>query len=372
MGGTPRCAPASPSLLHYNEFVNTWDAIVIGAGIIGLSVARELRKHGLGVLVVEKGGPGREASYAAGGMLADCANENPPALQALMTASAAAYPEFTHELCDESGDNVDLRSEGTLVLADHSPATTHPSCKTLSATQLAELEKGLAPVDMSGAWLPERSVDPRALCRAALKACRHRGVDISSGDPVSSLTVSEGRVTGLQTLKTSFAAAVVVNCAGAWSCQIAPYPVPTRPRKGQMLCVTMPKRDALRHVIRSPQVYLIPRSDGRLLIGATVEDVGYDKRVEPDTIQTLRESALRLVPGLREARMLEDWAGLRPGTPDDLPILGPTPIPGYFAATGHFRDGILLAPITAKLMAELIVNGRAGHEISSFSPQRFS
>jgi glycine/D-amino acid oxidase-like deaminating enzyme len=220
--------------------------------------------------------------------------------------------------------------------------------------------------------VPERSVDPRALSSAALKGCHHRGVDVSSGDEVVSVTLCDGRATGVATTKTSFQAALVVNCAGAWSCQVSPYPVPTRPRKGQMLCVTMPSRLFLRHVVRSPEVYLIPRSDGRLLIGATVEDVGYDKRVDPATIQRLRQSALNLMPGLRDARMLEDWAGLRPGTPDDLPILGATPIPGYFVATGHFRDGILLAPITAKLMAQVIVDGKTEYNLSPFSPERFS
>ena len=342
---------------------------MIGAGIIGLSLARELKKRSLRVLVVEKGEPGREASYAAGGMLADCGDENPTQLQALMTASAWMYPEFVHELEDESGANVDLRDAGTILLG--SLHRTNSSSKSLSSSELADLETNLAPVNLEAAWVAERSVDPRALSSAALKACRHRGVDISSGDAVLSVALSDGRVTGLTTAKTSFQTPIVVNCAGAWSCDMGPYAVPTRPFKGQMLCVAMPSRDFLRHVVRSPEVYLIPRSDGRLLIGATVEDVGYDKRVSPDTIQRLRQSALSLMPGLSEARILEDWAGLRPGTPDGVPILGTTPVPGYFVATGHFRDGILLAPITAKLMTELIVDGKVGQDLSPFACGRF-
>src|SRR5690349_15463550 len=351
--------------------VKTWDAIIVGAGIIGLSLARELSKRGLRILVVEKGEPGREASYAAGGMLADCGDENPAPLQPLMHASAAMHPEFVHELQDESGMHVDLRNQGTILLGSH---TGHPipSSKALSPTELSEMEPRLTPGDLAACWIPERSVDPRALSVAALKACKHRGVDISSGDAAMSVTVSHGHVIGVTTAKTTFQSAIVVNCAGAWSSQMTPYPVPTRPFKGQMLCVAMPARAFLRHVVRAPDVYLIARSDGRLLIGATVEDVGYDKRVDPGTIQHLRNSALQLVPGLADARILEDWAGLRPGTPDALPILGTTPIPGYFVATGHFRDGILLAPITATLMAQLIVDGKSGHDISKFSPQRFS
>lgn len=351
--------------------MKSWDAIVIGAGIIGLSLARELNKRGLRVLLVEKGEPGREASYAAGGMLADCGEENPPALQPLMSASAQMYPEFVHELEDESGVNCDLRGVGTILLEGQSTGRDLDSSKTLSTCELSELEKSLKPWN-SACWVAEQSVDPRALAAAAFRACRHRGVDISSGDPVTSLTLADGRIIGVATTKTNFAAGLVINCAGAWSCQIPGYKIPTRPRKGQMLCVALPSRDFLRHVVRSPEVYLIPRSDGRLLIGATVEDLGYDKRVDPDVIQRLRQSAIRIAPGLAEARMLEDWAGLRPGTPDDLPILGATPIAGYYVATGHFRDGILLAPITAKLMTQLVVDGKAEQGLTTFSPQRFS
>jgi glycine oxidase len=138
-----------------------------------------------------------------------------------------------------------------------------------------------------------------------------------------------------------------------------------------MLCVIMPEKELVRHVIRAPDVYLIPRSDGRMLIGATSEEAGFDKRTVPDTILTLRQSAINLVPKIADARILEAWAGLRPGTPDKLPILGPTSTPGYFVATGHFRDGILLAPITAKLMAELITRQRPRIDLEKFSPSRF-
>ena len=138
-----------------------------------------------------------------------------------------------------------------------------------------------------------------------------------------------------------------------------------------MLSVVMPEKHLLRHVIRTPDVYLIPRSDGRLAIGATVEEAGFDKRVVPETIQKLRKSALALVPKLADARILEAWAGLRPGTPDALPILGATATPGYFVATGHFRDGILLAPITAKVMAEVVAGNQPSLNLSAFSPSRF-
>jgi glycine oxidase len=150
-----------------------------------------------------------------------------------------------------------------------------------------------------------------------------------------------------------------------------PLGFPTRPVKGQMLCVAMPEKEFVRHVIRTPEVYLIPRSDGRMLIGATQEEAGFDKRTVPETIQKLRQAALDLVPKLAVARFLEAWAGLRPGTPDALPILGTTSTPGYFVATGHFRDGILLAPVTARVMGETICGEKTTLDLGAFAGSRF-
>jgi glycine oxidase len=183
--------------------------------------------------------------------------------------------------------------------------------------------------------------------------------------------LSDGRVSGVGTDKTHYAAPVVVNCAGAWAGQIGPHQFPTRPVKGQMLAVVGVPHGVLRHVIRSPEVYLVPRSDGRILIGATVEEAGYDKRTNADTIQRLHQAAVEMIPALAKGRVLEAWAGLRPGTPDDLPIMGATATPGYFVATGHFRDGILLAPVTAFVMAQLITGAKPEHELAAFSAHRF-
>ncbi len=352
--------------------MKTWDVIVIGAGIIGLSLSLELKRKGASVLVVERGQPGREASHAAGGMLVDCPLETPAALQPLATASARLYPEFARELEIESGMKVDLRDQGTILF----PSSAHLS---LSASQawplpapLAELEPALADFTRPALYLQERSVDPRALTAAALQAAKRRGVDISSGDEVTAVHVSNGQAAGVTTTKTSFHAAKVVNCAGAWSGQIPPHAFPTRPVKGQMLCLASPSRNLLKHVIRTPEVYLIPRSDGRILVGATVEEAGFDKRTGVPTIQRLRDAAIALIPELRHAKILQDWAGLRPGTPDALPILGATATPGYFVATGHFRDGILLAAITAQVMAEVITGTSCNHDLKPFSPARFS
>jgi glycine oxidase len=352
--------------------VKTWDVIVIGGGIIGLSLSIELRKKGASVLVVERGAPGREASYAAGGMLVDCPFETPAALQTLPTASARMYPEFVHELEVESGMKVDLRDQGTILFpsAEH---VSHPALQEAALpAPLAEFEPALAATDRPAFYLQERSVDPRAVTAAALQAAKRRGVDVSSGEEVAAVNVTDGRVTGVITTKTSFHAPKVVNCAGAWSGQIAPHTFPTRPVKGQMLYLASSTRNLLKHVMRAPEVYLIPRSDGRILVGTTVEEAGFDKRTDIATIQRLHHAAIAVVPELRNARILEDWAGLRPGTPDALPILGATATPGYYVATGHFRDGILLAPITAQVMAEVITGTGCPYDLTAFSPARFA
>lgn len=361
-------------LTLYNFFVKTWDVIVVGGGIIGLSLAIELRKRGATVLVVERGEPGREASHAAGGMLVDCPLETAPGLQQLATASGRMYPEFAHELEVESGMKVDLRENGAIVFGrpDHARDGPDFSLSSLLPAHLGKLEPALADADRPAFFLHERSIDPRALTAAAIKTAKNRGVDFSSGDPVTQVDSARGHAVGVTTTKTSFCGAKVVTCAGAWSGQIAPQPFPTRPVKGQMLCLVMGSRELIRHVIRSPEVYLIPRSDGRLLVGATVEEAGFDKRTDRDTIQRLHRAALALVPKLADAKILEDWAGLRPGTPDGLPILGATETPGYYVATGHFRDGILLAPITARIMANVITGDSAGFDLKAFDPARFA
>jgi len=343
--------------------------IIVGAGIIGLSLSLELRKQGASVLVIDKGELGRESSYAAGGMLVDHPGETAPALQPLAAASARIYPDFVEEIQVHSGHSVDLRDQGTIVFPP--PEHVDEMLSNSLPAPLAELEPEIADSNRTAFYLKERSVDPRALTAAAISAAKNRGVDISSADPVTEVNLSDGRVCGVSTTKTKFLAGKVVNCAGAWSGQIGPHAFPTRPVKGQMLCFVSQTRGLLKHVIRSPEIYLIPRSNGRILAGATVEEAGFDKRIDVETIQRLYRAAIAIVPALKNARMLEDWAGLRPGTPDAIPILGATPTHGYYVATGHFRDGILLAPVTARVMAQVIEGKTPDHNLDAFSPSRF-
>lgn len=354
--------------------MKNWDAIVIGAGIIGLSLAIELNKRGLRVLIVDKGEPGREASWAAGGMLADFPLEMPLALRDLAAASARMYPEFVHELEDESRLKIDLRHQGTLVFVDREVHQSAGLPASMSLSSLAELEPNLSSARISSLpaiSLNERTVDPRHLTTAAVAAAKHRGIDFSSGDQVLAVEIADGGVAGVRTMKTSFATGIVVNCAGAWAGEIAPHKFPTRPVKGQMLCVVMPQKEMVGRVIRAPEVYLIPRSDGRMVIGTTQEEAGFDKQTVPETIQRLRQAALEFIPRLADARILEAWAGLRPGTPDALPILGATSTPGYFVATGHFRDGILLAPVTARVMGQVIAGESPQFDLTAFRGERF-
>jgi glycine oxidase len=356
--------------------VKTWDVIIIGGGIIGVSLAIALRKRGATVLVVERGEPGREASHAAGGMLVDCPLETAPALQPLATASARIYPEFVYELEVESGMKVDLREFGTIVFLSEERAEKR-ALSVLQPAVVNELEPELATDNRAAFYLKERCVDPRALMAAALKTAKNRDVDFSSGDAVTAINLADGQIAGVTTTKTSFLAPRVVNCAGAWSGQITTgnvgrHSLPTRPVKGQMLYLLMPHRELIRHVIRAPETYLIPRSDGRLLVGTTVEEAGFDKRTETEAIQKLYRAAIKLVPKLQGAKILEDWAGLRPGTPDALPILGATSTPGYFVATGHYRDGILLAPVTAEIMTAVLEGKKPEYDLAAFSPQRFA
>ena len=199
--------------------------------------------------------------------------------------------------------------------------------------------------------------------QAALAAARNLGVEIRGHTAVTEIRAHDNSVEVL-TEAENHAAASVVDCRGAW------FGTPVRPRKGQMLYV-QPQFGLLQHVLRAPEVYIVPRSSGKILIGATVEDVGFDKSVDPSAIQQLLNAAEKYLPELASAPITHSWAGLRPGTPDDLPIIGPTDASRVFVATGHFRNGILLAPITAQIMADLVGGRPSPMDISAFATDRF-
>lgn len=351
--------------------MKTWDVVIIGGGVIGMSLAVELRRGGAQVLVVDRSEPGREASYASAGMLAPTGNDIVGPMRELARRSFAMWPEFEQLLEDESGGSVDLRTEGTILLSDtpiHVPA---PGTQRVSAEELAKREPHVATA-FPAFYLPDASVDPRAVMAALAAVAKQFGVEVATGAEVSEVRVDAGRVTGVRTTRTQFAAGGVVNCAGAWAGSFSPVPLPVRPVKGQMVAVIPPVHNMLRHVVSGSEVYMVPRSDGRLLIGATVEEAGFDKQVEPQTIQRLHQQAALLVPGVGEARVHSAWTGLRPGTPDAMPIMGETSVRGYYVSTGHFRNGVLLAPASAAAMAALLQSKVPEIDLAPYSPARFA
>ena len=364
------------SLLHYNQNVKTWDVVIVGGGVIGLSLAWRLRRAGASVLVVERHEPGREATYAAGGMIAHCDPAIPPALKAMAEASARMYPEFVAELRAEAFESPDLREHGAILFCSEAEAPQCSDARPISDAEISELEP-LIQLRGTSYFLKEASVDPRKLGSVLEKAARTIGVDFVTGSPATEVALLGGRATGVRTAKSYYPADAVVNCAGAWASQLKPRGVPTHPVKGQMVCIIPPREDnhsgpLIQHVVRTPDVYIIPRSDGRMLLGATVEEAGFDKRVDPETVKRLRHAAISVVPQIERLRIHDAWAGLRPGTPDGLPILGATSVKGYYAATGHFRDGILLAPVTALVMIEVLKSRVPSFDLKPFSPLRFS
>jgi glycine oxidase len=346
---------------YYNGSVKSWDVIIAGAGIIGVSLALELRERGHAVLVLDRAGPGGEASSAAAGMLAPADPETPSALRPMAFEGARMFPEFVRKLETSGKMQVDFRRFGTIALLRDEPAPAE--YRSLSASELQRLEPSLQNAGQSAFFVREDSVDPHLLMQAALAAARNLGVEVRGDAAVQDIRPRDNAVEVLTPTDT-FSARCAVDCRGAWS------GAPVRPRKGQMLYV-QPQTAMLQHVLRAPDVYLVPRSSGKILIGATVEDVGYDKTVDPATIHSLFSAAAKYLPELASAPITQSWAGLRPGTPDSVPILGATETPGVLIASGHFRNGILLAPITAKIMADLVESRPSPLSIAAFAPSRF-
>jgi glycine oxidase len=314
------------------------------------------------VLVLDQGEPGREASIAAAGMLAAADHETPVKLVDFASESAKLYPEFVARLEASSGMAVDFRRYGNLVLQAE-PASP-PGHQPVSTGELARIEPGLSPGLLFPFFIPGDTVDPVLLMRAALIAARQQGIEVRGHTAVSEIRPA-GAGAEVVTNAGPMYAGKAVNCRGSWA------GAPIRPRKGQMLSLMPANPRLLKHVVQAPGVYVVPRSSGRIILGATVEDAGFDKTVFPQTVEGLRQAAIRCIPELASAQVFETWAGLRPGTPDDLPLLGPTEAPSVFIAAGHFRNGILLAPATAKVMADLIMGQPPGMGIEAFSPGRF-
>jgi glycine oxidase len=256
---------------------------------------------------------------------------------------------------------VDFRRLGTIALLEE--AASPSEYKKISVSDLQRLEPSTNSNGLQTFFVQEDSVDPYLLMKAAVGAAQNQGIEIRGHATVKEIR-EHGSKVQVSVEAGQLTANSYVNCQGAWS------GAPVKPRKGQMLYV-QPSAKILQHVLRTPEVYIVPRSSDKILIGATVEDVGFDKSVSTSTIHNMLGSAAKYLPELAPATITQSWAGLRPGTPDDLPIIGATDIPNSFIASGHFRNGILLAPVTARIVADLIEGKPSFLDISQFSPARF-
>jgi glycine oxidase len=351
------------------------DLCIAGAGIIGLSLALELHDRGVRVTVLDRDEPLAEASTAAAGMLAAHDPENPPQLLSLSELSLELYPRFLDHLFELSGLLTRFQTSTTLQALPAGHEEFARQLPILSSEALSLLVPGISPGNKRFLVLTEHSLDPRELAKALLAAVRATSIDLRTHTPIRVVRSVAGSVE-IHTPTDAIHARQFVDCTGAWSAPAAfPKHLHISPRKGQMLAVELPDSLPLNLVLRTPDIYIVPRTTDRTgtraIIGATVEDTGFDKTVNPDDIARLRSLAADLLSPVADAPEIETWAGLRPSTPDDLPLIGA--IPGYenqFLATGHYRNGILLAPATARVMAELISGQRLSIDIAAFSPLR--
>lgn len=370
--------------------MKTYDALIVGGGIIGGSIAYELAQRKLRVAVLDRQELMREASWAAAGMLSpapDCPAAIP--LVPLGRASLALYPNFIEAIEEASGRRTGFRTGGSIEVLCHGDAERELStvvalyrglglaCEPIPVSEMRSIEPSLGRSARAAALLPEEcSVEPRALTSALLVAATSAGVTLSPVLNVISLALEGRKCVGVVTSRGEILHAPhVVLAAGCWSSQIpeaAPY-APAFPVRGQMVALRH-SCSPIRHMLRSERGYIVPRnpdSPQTLVVGSTIENAGYEKRVTAGGVEKILSMANELVPELSQAELIDSWSGLRPGSPDQLPILGEAGIEGLVFATGHYRNGILLAPVTAKLVGEWIAERRTSLDWEAFSPLRF-
>lgn len=366
------------------------DVLIIGGGIVGLATARELHKKGVSnITILERGAVGKEASHAAAGMLAPNAEtEQADDFFRFCSESNKLYPAFAAELFDETDIDIELDKQGTLYLALTETDSAEIgkrfewqkqaglTVERLSARETRILEPFVSPDVRESLFFPnDCQVENRKLLHALKKYVEFNNIEIRENTEIKNLLIENGRIIGAENETEKFFAGKVVLAAGAWTSLIKAenFVMPQiLPIRGQMIEFHTAKR-LFQRVIYSPRGYLVPRTDGRVLAGATVEDVGFDKSLSREGIEYLRENTLEIAPSLVNLEIAEKWAGLRPFAADGLPILGSFPqVENLILATAHYRNGILLAPLTAKILAENIVENKDSDYLKIFSPNRFA
>ncbi|MFF5251570.1 glycine oxidase ThiO [Streptomyces leeuwenhoekii] len=372
------------------------DVLVVGGGIIGLVTAWRAAQRGLATALVDPE-PGGGAAQVAAGMLAAVTelHYGEQTLLALNVASARRYPEFAAELTEATGHDLGYRRCGTLAVALDADDRAHLrelhafqlqsglAAEWLSGRECRRLEPMLAPGVRGGLRVDgDHQIDPRRLAAALVAACERAGV-VFHRAWADRLTVVRDRATGIVTADgTALGAGRTVLAAGSLSGRLAGVPdavlPPVRPVKGQVVRLTMPAGRApllnrtVRAVVRGNALYLVPRESGELVVGATSEEMGWDTTVTAGGVYELLRDAHELVPGITELPLTETRAGLRPGSPDNAPLLGPTALEGLLLATGHYRNGVLLTPVTGDVMAHVLTTGELPAEARAFTPGRFT
>jgi glycine oxidase len=374
-----------------NQNKETADVVIIGGGVIGLAIARALALRGIAeVLLLERGRLGAESSSAAAGMLAPQAEANRPhEFFHLTCRSRDMYPEFASALLEETGIDIQLDRTGTLYLAftEHDVDELEQryewqtkaglAVENLSVDTARKLEPAIRDELRGALRFPlDTQVENRRLLSALAVSNERLGVQMETGTDVVALKVERSRITGVETSFGFVATDRVVIAGGAWSsllgaADIALPNLRIKPVRGQMLCFEANPQLA-RHVIYTPRGYIVPRRDGRLLAGSTTEYAGFEKCVTAAGVQAILSAALEISPRIASLPLTDSWAGLRPRAADTLPVLGPcAEIGGVFYATGHYRNGILLAPVTGEVIAAAIVDGIFPPALQIFSPDRF-
>ena len=363
------------------------DVVVVGGGVIGLSVAYFAAREGLRVVVLERGGLGQESSWAGAGIIsAGCGSSARSAYSKLLGTSSELFAELSNALRDETGiDNGYVRCGGLEIGFDEADAHALRSAaghyakegvrwEPLTPAETRELEPGLAGSFHIAYHVPGMAQvrNPRHL-KALAAACAKRGVELVPATPLVGFEKEADRIVGVRALGVSFSAENTVVATGAWSGALLEslgVSLPVKPIRGQIALVTC-SPPLLDRVIMMGKEYLVPRPDGRVLVGSTEEDVGFDKRPTPHGIRHLLDTAIAIAPTLATAHLERTWAGLRPSSPDSKPFLGPDPgFRGVLVATGHYRAGLQLSPITGQLIAEMLGGKSPSLPIDAFRLDR--